>query len=87
MFNCPSRRAPIPYPNAWDSTTFLAFNAADNPADNNVAGRIDYAMNCGHQQNSCLSSAKTPRQAIHSRLRLNCGLSRIPVKILASSTI
>jgi prepilin-type N-terminal cleavage/methylation domain-containing protein len=54
MFNCPSRRAPIPYPNAWDGTTFLAFNAADNPADNNVAGRIDYAMNCGHQQNSCL---------------------------------
>ena len=34
-----------------------------------------------------LQAAKTPRQAIHARLRLNCALSRIPVKILASSTI
>jgi prepilin-type N-terminal cleavage/methylation domain-containing protein/prepilin-type processing-associated H-X9-DG protein len=49
MFNCPSRRAPIGYPNSWDGTTALAHNAADNPPENNVSGRIDYAMNCGHQ--------------------------------------
>jgi prepilin-type N-terminal cleavage/methylation domain-containing protein len=50
MFNCPSRRAPIPYPKPVDGN-YIGYNAADNPADNNVAGRIDYAMNCGHQGN------------------------------------
>jgi prepilin-type N-terminal cleavage/methylation domain-containing protein/prepilin-type processing-associated H-X9-DG protein len=50
MFNCPSRRAAIAYPKPVDGN-YIGYNAADNPADNNVAGRVDYAMNCGHQQN------------------------------------
>ncbi|MBN1853581.1 MAG: DUF1559 domain-containing protein, partial [Pirellulales bacterium] len=31
----------------WDGT-FIAYNSAPNPADDNKAGRSDYAANCGH---------------------------------------
>ena len=48
MYNCPTRRHPIPYPKPWDGT-FIAHNAARNPADDNTAGRLDYAINCGAQ--------------------------------------
>jgi len=44
--NCPSRRPSILYPKPWDGT-FIAYNANDNPADDNMAARTDYAANAG----------------------------------------
>jgi prepilin-type N-terminal cleavage/methylation domain-containing protein/prepilin-type processing-associated H-X9-DG protein len=44
--NCPSRRASIVYPKPWDGT-FIAYNADNNPASDNVASRTDYAANAG----------------------------------------
>jgi len=43
---CPSRRGGGPYPKPVDGT-FVAFNASRNPVSNNIAGRSDYAINCG----------------------------------------
>jgi prepilin-type N-terminal cleavage/methylation domain-containing protein/prepilin-type processing-associated H-X9-DG protein len=49
MLNCPTRRgAGNVYPKPVDGTT-VARNAAANPRDNNVAGRLDYAINAGDQ--------------------------------------
>ncbi len=48
MYNCPSRRSARPYPKPWDGT-FVAYNAVNNDASNNVAVRTDYAMNAGSQ--------------------------------------
>ncbi|MCC6124217.1 MAG: DUF1559 domain-containing protein [Pirellulales bacterium] len=48
FLNCPTRRPPILYTNAF-SGTFVAYNAMDNSATNNVLARTDYAANAGHQ--------------------------------------
>jgi prepilin-type N-terminal cleavage/methylation domain-containing protein/prepilin-type processing-associated H-X9-DG protein len=42
VFNCPTRRAPILYPKPWDGT-FVAYNADQNNANNNLVARGDYA--------------------------------------------
>ncbi len=44
--NCPTRRPAQPYPKPVDGT-YIGYNASRNSADNNVAGRSDYAMNSG----------------------------------------
>jgi prepilin-type N-terminal cleavage/methylation domain-containing protein/prepilin-type processing-associated H-X9-DG protein len=44
--NCPSRRASILYPKPWDGT-FIAYNADNNPSNDNMAARTDYAANAG----------------------------------------
>lgn len=44
--NCPSRRPSILFAKPYEGT-FVAFNAADNEADDNVAARGDYAANSG----------------------------------------
>jgi prepilin-type N-terminal cleavage/methylation domain-containing protein len=46
MMNCPSRRSTKPYPKPVDGT-YIARNASRNPANNNLAGRTDYAINAG----------------------------------------
>ena len=46
LIGCPSRRAGLVFPKPVDGT-FIAYNSAQNPADGNVAGRSDYAINCG----------------------------------------
>jgi len=46
IINCPSRRRSIPYPKPW-SGTFVAYNASNNPADDNTAGRLGYGINSG----------------------------------------
>jgi len=46
--NCPSRRPCTTFAKPWEGT-FVAFNAADNDTDNNVAAREDYAINSGAQ--------------------------------------
>ncbi len=48
LMNCPSRRRSIPYPKP-SAGTYVAYNAANNDAANNVAARGDYAMNSGAQ--------------------------------------
>ena len=48
IINCPSRRSTEAYPKPANGT-FIARNAANNPSSNNVAGRTDYAINCGSQ--------------------------------------
>lgn len=48
LLGCPSRRYGQVFPKPVDGTQ-IAFNAANNPADGNVAGRSDYAINCGDQ--------------------------------------
>jgi prepilin-type processing-associated H-X9-DG protein len=48
MFNCPSRRLTMIYPKDYGNDgTYIARNASRNPRSSNVAGRIDYAINCG----------------------------------------
>jgi hypothetical protein len=42
IINCPSRRQPVPFPNAWPTS-------AINAAAYTVCGRTDYAINAGHQ--------------------------------------
>lgn len=44
--NCPSRRDAIAFEKPADGV-FIAFNASDNPPDDNKAGRSDYAINAG----------------------------------------
>jgi prepilin-type N-terminal cleavage/methylation domain-containing protein len=47
---CPSRRDVVILPKPTDGT-FVAYNASRNPpGPGNVAGRSDYAINCGDQQ-------------------------------------
>ena len=46
--NCPSRRASVPFAKP-EGGLFVAFNAADNEPENNVAARGDYAANSGAQ--------------------------------------
>jgi hypothetical protein len=46
---CPSRRVSAILPKPVDGT-FIAHNAGNNPASANIAGRSDYAINCGDQQ-------------------------------------
>ena len=46
LIGCPSRRAGQVFPKPIDGT-FIAYNSAQNPAGGNVAGRSDYAINCG----------------------------------------
>jgi prepilin-type N-terminal cleavage/methylation domain-containing protein/prepilin-type processing-associated H-X9-DG protein len=48
MLSCPSRRPSMAYPNPW-SGTFVAYNAMENSASDNVQVRADYAANCGSQ--------------------------------------
>ncbi len=48
---CPTRRVSAILPKPIDGT-FVAHNAGNNPATANVAGRSDYAINCGDQQNN-----------------------------------
>ena len=53
VITCPSRRNPgaKPKPVAGpDGVRSLAYNASPNVAGNNVAGRSDYAINCGHRK-------------------------------------
>jgi len=63
MFNCPSRRHPISYAKPWDGT-FIAHNAANNPADDNVAGRLDYAINCGSQRTHYYFGGPSPTSSL-----------------------
>ncbi len=85
--NCPSRRAPIAYPKPQDGT-FVAHNAARNPAGGNVAGRTDYAMNSGDENvteydgNGFPSSVGAAAQFKWCNDRLgrplrSCGLTRL----------
>ncbi|MCH2114225.1 MAG: DUF1559 domain-containing protein [Pirellulales bacterium] len=46
MVSCPTRRHGLTFDKPSDGL-FLAFNAANNPPGENVAGRSDYAVNCG----------------------------------------
>jgi prepilin-type N-terminal cleavage/methylation domain-containing protein/prepilin-type processing-associated H-X9-DG protein len=43
VFNCPTRRASMVSPNPFRGSPFIAINAADNPANDNVLARGDYA--------------------------------------------
>jgi hypothetical protein len=45
---CPTRRVSAILPKPIDGF-MVAYNAANNPPDANVAGRSDYAINCGDQ--------------------------------------
>jgi len=50
MVRCPSRRITTLLPKPQDAP-FVAFNSADSPtADGGLAGRSDYAANCGDQE-------------------------------------
>ena len=42
VYNCPTRRAPVAYPNPYRGN-FIAINASDNTANDNVVSRSDYA--------------------------------------------
>jgi hypothetical protein len=46
LIDCPSRRPGQVFPKPVDGT-FVAHNSAQNPANANVAGRSDYAINAG----------------------------------------
>jgi prepilin-type N-terminal cleavage/methylation domain-containing protein len=46
LIDCPSRRTGLVFPKPVDGT-FIAYNSAANPTNGNVAGRSDYAINCG----------------------------------------
>lgn len=46
VISCPTRRLGLLFEKPVDGL-FMAFNSANNPADDNVAGRGDYAANCG----------------------------------------
>lgn len=46
IVNCPTRREPITYPKPANAT-FIAYNSADNPAGENIAGKLDYGINAG----------------------------------------
>jgi prepilin-type N-terminal cleavage/methylation domain-containing protein len=48
LLNCPTRRPAMLYPNPF-SGNFVAYNAMDNPSDDNVLSRLDYAANSGIQ--------------------------------------
>jgi prepilin-type N-terminal cleavage/methylation domain-containing protein len=45
--NCPTRRPCRVYPCPWNGT-FVAYNAENNTADNNVCAKGDYAVNAGY---------------------------------------
>jgi prepilin-type N-terminal cleavage/methylation domain-containing protein/prepilin-type processing-associated H-X9-DG protein len=49
--NCPSRRPSMLFPKPTDGT-FVAYNATNNTASDNVAARADYAINCGDQSSN-----------------------------------
>ncbi|MGI9456093.1 MAG: DUF1559 domain-containing protein, partial [Aeoliella sp.] len=51
MMGCPSRRTGLVFSKPVDGLR-VAYNAADNSAGENVAGRGDYAANCGDQENN-----------------------------------
>lgn len=51
IITCPTRRDPGPYAKPTGGTG-VARNASRNPANANVAGRSDYAINCGDQANN-----------------------------------
>ncbi len=59
LINCPSRRPSQVYPKPTDGT-FVAYNASRNPADANLAGRTDYAINAGDQDENELGPAGWP---------------------------
>jgi prepilin-type N-terminal cleavage/methylation domain-containing protein len=46
VINCPSRRDAAPFDKPADSL-FIAYNASDNPPEDNKASRSDYAVNAG----------------------------------------
>jgi prepilin-type N-terminal cleavage/methylation domain-containing protein/prepilin-type processing-associated H-X9-DG protein len=51
LIRCPSRRATAVFPKPVDGT-YIGKNVAQNPATGNVAGRSDYAINCGDERNN-----------------------------------
>ena len=55
LINCPSRRESRPYPNS----TGTPFNSSPNP----VAGRADYAINCGSQRDNELDPGPSSLEA------------------------
>jgi prepilin-type N-terminal cleavage/methylation domain-containing protein len=55
IVTCPSRRGLGPFPKPIDGT-FIAYNASRNPASSNLAGRTDYAINCGDINNNEIGS-------------------------------
>ena len=62
IINCPTRREARPYPNQW-STSYLAINAASNPSDFDVAGRVDYGINAGDQGNNEINGGPSSMDA------------------------
>ena len=66
LIMCPSRRAGagsnvFPKP---DDGTFVAVNSAENPTDANVAGRSDYAVNCGSMRKNEISGGPGSYEAV-----------------------
>lgn len=62
---CPTRRDSRAYPKPWDGT-YIARNASRNSAKNNVAGRSDYAINCGDTSNNEFGSGPASLAAADS---------------------
>lgn len=62
LIACPSRRFGQVFPKPVDGT-FVAYNAGSNAADENVAGRSDYAINCGDTQLNEVGSNGFPAEA------------------------
>ena len=63
LYNCPTRRHPIPYLKpVWGSQ--IAYNAAENPAGDNTAGRLDYAINCGAQPRNEYGGGPAPTSSV-----------------------
>jgi prepilin-type N-terminal cleavage/methylation domain-containing protein len=66
LIMCPSRRAGAGsnvFPKPSDGL-FVAINSADNPPDANIAGRSDYAANCGSMRKNELSGGPGSYQAV-----------------------
>ncbi len=51
LIDCPSRRPGQVFPKPKDGL-FIAHNSANNPAEGNIAGRSDYAINTGDRDNN-----------------------------------
>jgi prepilin-type N-terminal cleavage/methylation domain-containing protein len=74
LIMCPSRRAGsgsnvFPKP---DDGTFVAINSAPNPPDANVAGRSDYAVNCGSMRKNEISSGPGSYEAVATGSYIFC---------------
>jgi hypothetical protein len=74
LIMCPSRRAGAGsnvFPKPSDGL-FEAINSADNPPDANVAGRSDYAANCGSMRKNELSGGPGSYQAVATGTYIFC---------------